>query len=345
MTERPMGQDASQDQPAELGRVGVLLINLGTPENFTYWPMRRYLKEFLSDRRVIETNRLVWWFVLNGIILIARPRKSGHAYEKIWNRDRDESPLKTITRAQSEAVGEVLGNRDRITVDWAMRYGRPAIAERLRTMRGQGHERILLVPLYPQYSAATTATALDKAFYALREMRWLPAIRTLPPYYKEPAYITALAESVRAHVDKLCWKPDRVLTSFHGLPRAYVEQGDPYYDQCMETARLLQKALGLGDDRFVVAFQSRFGRAEWLKPYADMTTAELAQNGCRNLLVICPGFSADCVETLEEIDIRLRQTFIENGGKEFSVVPCLNASLPSVRMLSALIQRELAGWI
>jgi ferrochelatase len=340
-----MVHKASEYPPAEPGRVGVLLINLGTPENFTYWPMRRYLKEFLSDRRVIETNRLLWWFVLNGIILTVRPRRSGHAYEKIWNRERDESPLKTITRAQSEAVAEALKNGGMITVDWAMRYGQPAIGERLQAMREQGHERILLVPLYPQYSAATTATALDKAFSALREMRWQPAIRTLPPYYDEPAYITALAEGVRAHLDKLCWEPDRVLTSFHGLPQAYVERGDPYYRHCMETARLLREALELREDQFVVAFQSRFGRAEWLRPYADITTAELAQNGCRNLLVVCPGFSADCVETLEEIGIRLRQIFIDNGGRKFSVVPCLNASLPSVRMFGELIRRELAGWI
>jgi ferrochelatase len=345
MIERPRVSDASEQPPAELGRIGVLLINLGTPENFTYWPMRRYLKEFLSDRRVIETNRLLWWFVLNGIILTIRPRRSGHAYKEIWNRDRDESPLKTITRAQSDAVAEVLKNRSRITVDWAMRYGQPAIGERLKAMREQGHERILLVPLYPQYSAATTATALDKAFYALRKMRWQPAIRTMPPYYGEPAYITALAESVRAQMDKLFWKPDCLLTSFHGLPRDYVERGDPYYRHCQETARLLREALELREDQFVVAFQSRFGRAEWLKPYADATTIQLAQNGCRNLLVVCPGFSADCVETLEEIDIRLRQTFIDNGGSEFSVVPCLNASLPSVRMLGRLISRELAGWI
>jgi ferrochelatase len=344
MIERDIMQP-SNSRKTEPKRIGVLLINLGTPDNFTYWPMRRYLKEFLWDRRVIETNRVLWWIILNGIILTTRPRTSGHAYEKIWNRERNESPLKTITRAQSEALGESLQNSKGISVDWAMRYGNPPIAERLRALMEQGHERLLLVPLYPQYSAATTATALDKAYEALSKMRWQPAIRTLPPYYDEPGYIDALADSVRTHIDKLGWKPDRILASFHGLPQAYVERGDPYYRHCMETARLLAEALRLGDDQFSVVFQSRFGKAEWLKPYADITTAELAQNGCRHLLTVCPGFSADCVETLEEIGIGLRQTFLDNGGKKFSVVPCLHASSPSVRMLSDLIRRELAGWI
>lgn len=336
---------ALESAGAELSRVGVLLINLGTPDNFTYWPVRKYLKEFLSDRRVIETNRFLWWFILNGIILTTRPQKSGHAYEKIWNRHLNESPLKTITRAQSEAIAELFQGYSNITVDWGMRYGKPPLAERLQAMKEQGHERILLAPLYPQYSASTTATALDKAYETLRNMRWQPAIRTLPPYYDEPAYISALAESIRSHIDKHGWKPDRILVSFHGLPQAYVKRGDPYYHHCTRTARLLREALEAREDELVVAFQSRFGRTEWLKPYADITAAQLAQNGCQNLLVICPGFAADCIETLEEIAIRLRQTFISNGGKEFSVVPCLNASLPSLRMLSELIRRELAGWI
>jgi len=326
-------------------RIGVLLINLGTPDNFTYWPVRRYLKEFLSDRRVIENSRLVWWFVLNGIILTTRPQKSGRAYEKIWNRKLDESPLKTITRAQAVAVALMFRDEESITVDWAMRYGTPAITDRLQHMREQGHERILLAPLYPQYSASTTATALDKAYATLAEMRWQPAIRTLPPYYDDTAYIEALAESVRTHEAMIGWMPDLVLSSFHGLPQAYVERGDPYYQHCMTTAQLLKDALGLPDDRFSVAFQSRFGRAEWLKPYADRTVEELAKRGCRRLLVVCPGFSADCVETLEEIDIGLRETFLRHGGQEFSVVPCLNASMPAIRMLNLLIRRELAGWI
>jgi ferrochelatase len=326
-------------------RIGVLLINLGTPEGFTYWPMRRYLKEFLSDRRVIEANPIAWWFILNGVILTRRPRKSGHAYEKIWNFDLNESPLKSITRAQAETVAAAFGEDDAVTVDWAMRYGKPTLAERLKALVDQGLERILLAPLYPQYSAATTATALDEAFDALRAMRRQPAVRTLPPYYDSPIYIAALAESIRDHMKTLPWRPQRIMTSFHGLPQDYSDKGDPYQDHCMTTARLLGEALGLKEGELVVAFQSRFGRAEWLKPYADRTAAELAQSGCRNLLVVCPGFAADCVETLEEIGMALRKTFLGKGGREFSLVPCLNASPPSIRMLSSLIRRELAGWL
>ena len=336
---------ATRPHGSKSRRIGVLLINLGTPDNFTYWPVRRYLKEFLSDRRVIENSRLVWWFVLNGIVLTTRPQKSGRAYEKIWNRKLDESPLKTITRAQAAAVALTFRDEESITVDWAMRYGTPAIPDRLRHMKEQGHERILLAPLYPQYSATTTATALDKAYATLADMRWQPAIRTLPPYYDDAAYIQALAESVRTHEAMIGWTPDLILSSFHGLPQAYVERGDPYYQHCMTTAQLLKDALGLPDDRFSIAFQSRFGRAEWLKPYADRTVEELAKRGCRRLLVVCPGFSADCVETLEEIGIGLRETFLHHGGQEFSVVPCLNASMPSIRMLNHLIRRELASWI
>jgi ferrochelatase len=327
------------------GPIGVLLINLGTPDHFTYRAMRRYLREFLSDPRVIETNRLLWFFILNGVILTSRPSRSGRAYEKIWNRELNESPLKTITRSQSEAVAEILAGVGQVTVGWGMRYGNPNLALRLRELREEGIDRILLAPLYPQYSASTTATALDRAYEELRKMRWQPAIRTLPPYFDDPAYIGALAESVREHRKELGWVPDRILISFHGLPRTYVERGDPYYLHCMETARLLREALDLGLEEMSVVFQSRFGRAEWLKPYADVTVSELAGSGCRNLLVICPGFSADCVETLEEIGIGLKERFIEHGGKAFSVVPCLNASEPSIRMLETLLRRELAGWV
>jgi ferrochelatase len=331
-------------ETGEKGRIGVLLINLGTPEDTSYWPMRKYLKEFLSDGRVIETNRVVWWVILNGIILTTRPQKSGKAYQKIWNRERNESPLKTITRGQAEALNAVFSDAPQVTVDWAMRYGQPQIAERIQRFKETGHDRLLLVPLYPQYSATTTATALDKAYEVLSKMRWQPAIRTLPSYFDDPSYIAALAQSVRKHEEQLGWAPERLLVSFHGLPEAYVEKGDPYYQQCMETARLLKKALRLPDDRVKVAFQSRFGKAEWLKPYADRTVRDLARNGCRRLLAICPGFAADCVETLEEVDIRLRESFVENGGKEFATVPCLNDSRLSIEMLSTLIRRDLKGW-
>jgi ferrochelatase len=327
------------------GLIGVLLINLGTPEDFSYWPVRRYLKEFLSDPRVIETNRLLWWPILNGIILTTRPKRSGAAYGKIWNRARSESPLKTITRAQTEALEREFAADRKLTFSWGMRYGEPRLAEKLEALKAAGHDRILLAPLYPQYSASTTATALDRAYETLRKMRWQPAIRTLPPYYDDPLYIEALARSIRSHIDMLGWTPERLLVSFHGLPVSYVERGDPYYEQCIETARLLKEALKLGDDEFVVAFQSRFGKAEWLKPYADKTVAGLAQGGCRRLVAVCPGFSADCVETLEEVAIGLKETFIEHGGREFATVPCLNDSEPSIKMLSGLVGRELQGWI
>jgi len=294
---------------------------------------------------VIEANPVLWWFILNGVILTVRPKKSGHAYEKIWNVDLGESPLKTITREQAKAVAASFAGEEAIAVDWAMRYGKPPLAERLQALVDQGADRILLVPLYPQYSAATTATALDKAFDALRAMRRQPALRTLPPYYDSTSYIEALATSIRDHMEGLPWRPQRIMVSFHGLPQDYSDKGDPYRDHCMTTARLLGEALGLKEGELVVAFQSRFGRAEWLKPYADRTAAVLAQGGCRNLLVVCPGFAADCVETLEEIGIGLRKIFLEQGGQEFSVVPCLNASPPSIRMLNSLIRQELAGWL
>jgi ferrochelatase len=334
------------DHPAvRTGKVGVLLINLGTPEATGYWPMRRYLKEFLSDRRVIETNRLVWWLVLNGIILTVRPKKSGHAYDKIWNRELDESPLKTITRSQAEKLAARLGGGARIIVDWGMRYGLPALGERLQALKMQGCERILLVPLYPQYSASTTATALDKAYEALQAMRWQPAIRTLPPYYDHPAYISALTKSLKAHLDGLGWMPDLILASFHGLPESYFAAGDPYYCHCRKTARLLAEKLGLQQEQLQVVFQSRFGKAEWLKPYAQSTVEGLPAKGVKRLAMIMPGFSADCVETLEEVAIGLRDTFIAAGGEKFAAVPCLNDSTWSIDLIEALVRQELAGWI
>jgi ferrochelatase len=306
--------------------------------------MRRYLKEFLSDSRVIETNRFLWWFILNGIILTTRPQKSGHAYEQIWNRELDESPLKTITRAQAEGVAAALGDLPGIVVDWGMRYGSPPVGERIRALAEQGCDRILLFPLYPQYSATTTATALDKAYDALREMRWQPAIRTVPPYFDHPAHIGALAESVTAHLGQLDFEPDLILASFHGLPKDYFMAGDPYHCQCLKTARLLRERLGLAPERLQVVFQSRFGRAEWLRPYAQDTVAELPAKGVKKLVMITPGFASDCVETLEEVAIGLGETFRAQGGEKFSTIPCLNASESSIAMLAALARQELSGW-
>jgi len=326
------------------GKIGVLLMNLGTPEATSYWPMRRYLKEFLSDPRVIEVNRVLWWCILNGVILTFRPQKSGKAYEKIWNKALNESPLKTITRGQSDKLQKALRDRPEIMVDWAMRYGQPPVAARIEALKAKGCDRILLVPLYPQYSAATTATALDKCFDALKAMRWQPAIRSLPPYFDHPAYIEALAKSLKQHINELPWKPDLILASFHGLPREYLTKGDPYYCHCMKTARLLREKMKLSPEQLQVVFQSRFGRAEWLQPYAQGTVEGLPAKGVKNLVMIMPGFSADCVETLEEVAIGLDESFKHAGGANFSAVPCLNDGPASIEMLEILVRQELQGW-
>ena len=326
-------------------KIGILLMNLGTPEATSYWPMRRYLKEFLSDQRVIEVNPALWWVILNGIILTFRPQKSGRAYEKIWNKRLNESPLKTITRGQCERLQEVFKDRPEVIVDWGMRYGMPPAGERLTALKEQGCERILLFPLYPQYSAATTATALDKCFDALKTMRWQPALRSAPPYFDHPAYIEALVKSLKQHIKGLSWKPDLILASFHGLPKEYLTKGDPYYCHCMKTARLLREKMKLAPEQLQVVFQSRFGRAEWLQPYSQETVEGLPAKGVKNLVMIMPGFSADCVETLEEVAIGLDEVFKHAGGKNFSAVPCLNDSQPSIDMLKALVRQELQGWI
>jgi ferrochelatase len=328
------------------GRIGVLLVNLGTPDATDYWSMRRYLKEFLSDPRVIEENRAKWWLVLNLIILTVRPRRRGRDYASIWNRERDESPLKTITRSQAEKLSAVLAAIDeRIIVDWAMRYGNPSIPTRLDALKGQGCNRILLFPLYPQYSAATTATVCDKAFSALMGMRWQPAIRVMPPYHDEPVYIEAVASSLEAALAKMAFAPEVILASFHGVPEDYVRKGDPYYGHCVTTTRLLRHRLGLDESRFMLTFQSRFGSAEWLRPYTDATVKGLAQRGVKNIAVVTPGFSADCLETLEEIAVENAEIFHRNGGKNFAAVPCLNDSDAGMAVIRHLASRELKGWI
>ncbi len=335
--------------PIPSAKTGLLLLNLGTPEATDYWSMRRYLKEFLSDRRVIEVNRVLWWLILNGIVLTTRPKRSGHAYDQIWNRERNESPLKTFTRAQAEKLGQALGQTfgrgKQLVVDWAMRYGLPPVAERLQALKDAGCDRIVLFPLYPQYSAATTATALDKAYEKLLTMRWQPMIRVVPPYFAHPAYIAAIADSLKEHMGQLTWKPDRILVAFHGLPKEYLDKGDPYHCQCQKTARLLRERLGMDKDFLQVVFQSRFGKAEWLKPYAQDTVEELPSQGVKKLLMISPGFASDCVETLEELAIGLKETFLEKGGEQFSVVSCLNDSPRSIQMLQTIAAEELAGWL
>ncbi len=327
------------------GKIGVLLINLGTPEATSYWPMRRYLKEFLWDPRVIETNRVLWWFILNGAVLSFRPRKSGRNYDKIWNRELNESPLKTITRSQKENLAQRFSQAPDVVVDWAMRYGLPATADRIKALVQGGCERILLYPLNPQYSAATTATALDKVFDALKELRAQPAVRSVPPYFDSPAYIDALAHSLERHLGSLTWKPDVILASYHGLPQSYVDAGDTYYDHCIVTTNLLAERLKLAPEKLMIVFQSRFGKAEWLKPYAQEAVERLPARGVKNLVIIMPGFAADCVETLEEVAIGLRETFLERGGVNFSAAPCLNDGPESIGMMETIVRRELAGWL
>ena len=327
------------------GRIGVLLVNLGTPDATDYWSMRRYLKEFLSDRRVIEENRIKWWLVLNLIVLTVRPSRKGRDYEKIWNRERNESFLKTITRSQSEKLAAGFAKDPRLLVDWAMRYGNPSIASRLDAMQAAGCDRILLVPLYPQYAAAASATVCDKAFAALARMRWQPALRVAPPYFDEPVYIDALARSVKAGLAKLRFKPDVILASFHGMPEEYLRKGDPYHCQCVKTARLLRKKLKLDDEWLMMTFQSRFGPAEWLKPYTDATVKALAERGVKSIAVITPGFSADCLETLEEIAMENADIFRQAGGTNFAAIPCLNDSPGGMAVIRDVVQRELKGWV
>ncbi|MCC2978352.1 ferrochelatase [Sphingomonas sp. PL-96] len=327
------------DHPAiPAPRIGVLLINLGTPDAPEPRAVKRYLGEFLSDRRVVELPAIAWQPILRGIILTTRPKKSAHAYSQVWSEQG--SPLAAITRAQAEGLKGAFGPE--VLVDWGMRYGNPSIGERLRAMKAAGCERILLAPLYPQYCAATTATANDKAFEALAQMRWQPAIRTLPPYYDHPAYIAALAQTVREDLAKLPFTPDVVMASFHGMPQRTLELGDPYHCHCQKTGRLLSEALGM---ELVGAFQSRFGRAKWLGPATDTTLAELARAGKRRIAIVAPGFSADCVETLEELAIRGRETFMEAGGTEFAYLPCLNAEPAGHEMLRSILAAELAGWL
>jgi len=325
-------------------RIGVLLVNLGTPDATDYWSMRRYLKEFLSDRRVIEENPVKWWLILNLIILSVRPGGKGKDYEKIWNREKNESFLKTITRAQADKLAASLPD-ERILVDWAMRYGNPSIASRLEAMQKNGCDRILLIPLYPQYAAATTATVCDKAFDALAAMRWQPALRVAPAYYDQPSYIDALAGSLDEGLAGLPFKPDVIIASFHGMPEEYLHKGDPYHCQCTVTARLLRAKLGLDDSKLMMSFQSRFGTAEWLKPYTDATVKSLAEKGVKNLAVITPGFAADCLETLEEIAMENAHIFKSAGGENFAHILCLNESERGMAVIRDIARRELMGWL
>jgi ferrochelatase len=334
---------AAADARAE--RVGVLLVNLGTPDSADARGVRVYLKEFLSDPRVIEDQGLLWKLVLHGIILRIRPGRKARDYQKIWNREKNESPLKTITRAQSEKLAEAISDHDHVVVDWAMRYGNPSIRSRIDALTSQGCDRLLVVPLYPQYSAATSATVCDEVFRVLGDMRAQPTLRVTPPYYDDPDYIEALAVSIDTHLANLPFQPEIIVASFHGMPQKYVDKGDPYQAQCIATTDALRKRMGLDASKLKLTFQSRFGFDAWLQPYTDKTVEQLAKDGVRRIAVVTPGFSADCLETLEEIAQQNAEIFKHNGGEHFAAIPCLNDSDPGMDVIRQLVLRELQGWI
>jgi len=338
------------------GNIGILLANLGTPDAPEFWQVRQYLDEFLSDPRVIETPRLLWWPILNFVILNLRPRRAAKHYAAIWNKETGEGPLKAITRSQAEKLAAWVsaGGLDpkakrfaaeRFFVAWAMRYCKPGIPDGILALKERGCTRILVLPLYPQYAGATVASVADKVFETLKAMRWQPAVRIAPPYFADRSYIRLLAASVRAGVARLNFVPDNILVSFHGLPKSVIASGDPYYDQCLETWRLLREELRLSAERCPVCFQSRFGRAEWLQPYTAAAIKSLASQGAKDLVVVTPGFSADCLETLYEIDVECREILLAAGGKNFALIPCLNDSEAGMTLIQELVSRELKGWI
>ena len=326
-----------QDHPdIKFGKTGVLIINLGTPDSTSWWDIRKYLKEFLSDRRVIEVNPVLWQIILNLFILTFRPSKAAHAYKKIWLKETDESPLRYYTRNQAEKLRKKIGHEN-IIVDFAMRYGSPSIRSKLTNLKTQGCENIIVLPLYPQYAAATTATVCDEVYRSLMRMRWQPSLQIIPHYESEPLYINALVKSIDQKLKSISWKPDLIITSYHGIPKKYFEKGDPYHCYCQKTTRLIREKFS--EVEVQTTFQSRFGPQEWLTPYTDKVLESLPEKGIKHLLVICPGFASDCVETLEEIDIQGREIFLNKGGKNFDLIPCLKDSSNHIDLLENLIRK------
>ena len=326
-----------KDHPeVKFGKTGVLLINLGTPDSTSWWDIRKYLKEFLSDRRVIEVNPFLWQIILNLFILTFRPSKTAHAYKKIWRKDTNESPLLYFTRSQSQKLNNKIGS-DKIIVDFAMRYGNPGIKLKLQTLKDAGCENIIILPLYPQYAAATTATVCDEVYRSLMGMRWQPSLQVIPHYESEPIYIDALVKSIKETMQTIKWKPDLIISSYHGIPKKYFDKGDPYHCYCHKTTRLMKEKFNLIDIQ--TTFQSRFGPQEWLTPYTDKTLESLPNKGIKNLLVICPGFASDCVETLEEINIQGKESFMNNGGKNFEMIPCLNDNPDHIDLFEKLVKK------
>ena len=318
----------------KFGKTGVLLINLGTPDSTSWLDIRKYLKEFLSDRRVIEINPILWQIILNLFILTFRPSKTAHAYKKIWRKETNESPLLYFTREQALKLKNKIGNNN-IIVDFAMRYGNPSIKSKLLLLKEKGCENIIVLPLYPQYAAATTATVCDEVYRTLMSMRWQPSLQIIPHYESDPFYISALVKSIERKIKSISWKPDLVLSSYHGIPKKYFDKGDPYHCYCHKTTRLMKEKYKLIDIQ--TTFQSRFGPQEWLTPYTDKTLEALPSKGVKNLLVICPGFASDCVETLEEISIQGKESFINNGGQNFDLIPCLNDNQEHIELFEKLV--------
>ena len=326
-----------QNHPeVKFGKTGVLLVNLGTPDSTSWWDVRKYLKEFLSDRRVIEVNPVIWQIILNLFILTFRPSKSAHAYKKIWFKETNESPLLYFTKSQADKLNKKIGNKN-IIVEFAMRYGNPSIKSKLIFLKEQGCENIIVLPLYPQYAAATTATVCDEIYRSLMQMRWQPSLQVIPHYESNNFYIEALINSIERKTQSISWKPDLIISSFHGIPKSYFDKGDPYHCYCHKTTRLMKEKYSKIDIQ--LTFQSRFGPREWLTPYTDKTLETLPDKGIKNLLVICPGFASDCVETLEEIDIQGREIFLGSGGKNFDLIPCLNDNSDHIDLFEKLVSK------
>lgn len=326
------------------GKIGLLLVNLGTPDGTGYWALRRYLSEFLSDRRIIELNPLIWQPLLQTIILTTRPFRSGRAYAKIWMNDINRSPLLHYTEQQSNLLAKRLLSEKNVIVEFAMRYGNPSIESKLKVLREQGCERVSVIALYPQYAAATTASVYDETFDVLKKMRWQPALRTAAPFHDDSVYIKSLTTSVRQGLKALSFVPDRILASYHGIPQSYFFKGDPYHCHCFKTTRLLSEQLDCAKDYMRVTFQSRFGPTKWLTPYTDHVLKELPRQGITKVAIVTPSFLVDCLETLEEIAIEGKKEFLEAGGEEFAVLPCLNDSCEAIDLLEHLARREISGW-
>ena len=331
-------ENKNEHPPINFGKTGVLIINLGTPDSTSWLDIRKYLKEFLSDRRVIEVNPIIWQFILNVFILTFRPSKTAKAYKEIWMKDKNISPLLHYTQKQAEKLSSTMSEKNLI-IDYAMRYGNPSIRSKIATLHEMGCENLIILPLYPQYAAATTATVCDEVYRTLMKMRWQPSLKIVPHYESDPLYIEALVNSLKKKIKEINWKPDLILASYHGIPQKYFDKGDSYHCYCHKTTRLISEKFTSVEIK--TTFQSRFGPEKWLQPYTDKTLENLPKEGKKNILAICPGFSSDCVETLEEIQIQGKESFLESGGENFDMVPCLNDNDDHIILLKSLIQKNI----